>query len=72
MKAAHEMPWPPPEGVPYLVSDPMGAYTEVIEPGALEGAEEMPGDRAFRVAEDQWSADYNERRILKIAAISKT
>jgi hypothetical protein len=68
MLTCDEMPWPPTAGVPYRVGD----FTEIVEPGAADGAASCAGERTFRVAEDVWNADYSERRIVKFAAISAT
>ena len=70
-KRAIEMPWPLPVGEPYLVEDALGSWVEVIAPGAYEGAVSCDGDRQFVVAEDEWSDDGGQRRILRVRAVSE-
>lgn len=70
MRRAAEMQWPPTAGEPYRVEDAMGAYTEIVMPGAYAGARQIDGDRLFIVAEDEWNDEFSVRHIERFAAIT--
>ena len=76
MREAHEIPWPPPVGEPYRVHDGLGSYTEIVLPGAMDGAQWIPAvpgsaaARGFVVARDEWDQGFAVRRIHKFKTIS--
>jgi hypothetical protein len=60
---------------PYIVEDALGTYIETIAPGADEHAllMDIGSTRvchgSMRVVEDEWNADYTERRVLTVSTI---
>jgi hypothetical protein len=57
---------------PYRVGEGAMEFVEIIVKGADEGAEVLEGvDRGLIVAEQEWNADFTERRITRIQAISR-